>query len=98
MKIFEADIEVAGIQHHKQEAMAFASGKDHALELERDEDNEHDANAIAVIGIAKGWFFRRRRFIGYIPADTAARVAEKGLWGDILPRLKNIWIGDNGHL
>jgi hypothetical protein len=93
MWIMEAHIEVAGIPHRMGNAVAFARRGQHYLELEREPNNPHDPNAIKVIGVSKGWFFWRRHFLGYVPRETAARVAEMGLWGRVKPRLRSIWAG-----
>ncbi len=93
MRIMEADLEVAGIQYRKRNALAFAKRGQHRLELEREPNNSHDPNAIKVIGISKGWFFWRSDFIGYVPRDTAERIAKAGTWNVMQPRLKNVWAG-----
>jgi hypothetical protein len=93
MRILVADEEVAGIQHRISNAKAFAKGSNHDLLLEPEPRNRHDPNAIKVIGVYKGWFFTHRVHIGYVPADVARIVAERGLVDRVCPRLKNIWWG-----
>jgi hypothetical protein len=93
MSIFFADEEVAGVQHRLSNVRAFASGRHHALRLEREPNNPHDPNAIKVIGIYKGWFFTHRVHIGYVPAEIAEEIAERNLFSQIQPLLKNIWWG-----
>lgn len=93
MRIMEGHIEVAGIPHRMANAVAFARRAQQYLELEREPNNPHDPNAIKVIGVSKGWFFWRRHFLGYVPRETAAIIAENRLWGRIKPRLRSIWAG-----
>lgn len=93
MRIWVADEEVAGIQHRLAEARAFAAGRNLELLLEREPSNRHDPNAIKVVGVYKGWFFTHRVHIGYVPADIAKVVTERGDFDQLRPRLKNIWWG-----
>ena len=87
------DEEVAGIQFRIPAARAFAGGSDHALRLEREPGNRHDPNAIKVIAVSKGWFFRQARHIGYVAAEVARMIAKRGDFEQLEPRLKNIWWG-----
>jgi hypothetical protein len=117
MCIIESDLEVAGVNHRIENAVAFAQQQDHTLELERELHNPEDPNAIKVFGISTtpaptvSWLKSIvakvtggppepepattlvRHFVGYLPRNTAKRIAERGLWGSVLPRLKNIWVG-----
>ena len=93
MRIFIADEEVAGVQHRLSHARAFAKGCNHELRFEREPSNRHDPNAIKVIGIYKGWFFTHSVHIGYVAAETAESIVERGMFCQIRPRLKNIWWG-----
>src|SRR5438105_3118824 len=54
MGILEGDLEVAGVTHRIENAVAFAKRQDQCLELVRDPDNPHDPNAIKVIGVSRG--------------------------------------------
>jgi hypothetical protein len=90
--IYEAEIEVAGVRHRQRDALAFARGRDHSLALEGQPAGRHKPSTIKVIGVSKGWFFTRRRFLGYVPHDSAVRIVEKGFWGKVRPRLRNIWV------
>ena len=93
MRIFLADEEVAGVQHRLSNARAFARGRNQELRFEREPGNPHDPNAIKIIGIYKGWFFAHSVHIGYVPAEVANVIAERGMFSLIRPRLKNIWWG-----
>lgn len=93
-QIFET-VDVAGVYYRLAAATAFATSKNQWIELEREKRNKHDANAIKVIGCSKGWFFIKRRFIGYIPRDTAKRIVEGGYWGLVKPRLRKTIVGDD---
>ena len=85
--------EVAGISFRIENAVAFAKGRNHRLELEREPGNAHDPNAIKVLGVYKGWVFEHRVHIGYVPADLASLIAERGIFGQIEAYLRNIWHG-----
>ncbi|MEW6227889.1 MAG: hypothetical protein AB1700_07305, partial [Bacillota bacterium] len=61
-QIFEERLEVMGVKYRKQDATTFAQGKNIWLELERELSNEHDKNAIKVMGCSKGLFGTKRRF------------------------------------
>jgi hypothetical protein len=86
MRIFMADMEVAGVQHRLANARAFAKGRDHELRLEREPNNRHDPNAIKVIGIYRGWFFTHSVHIGYVPAEEAKLIAQRGMFAQIQAR------------
>jgi HIRAN domain len=93
MRILFGDTEVAGVQHRLANAFTFARGRNHDLLLEPEPTNRHDPNAIKVIGFYKGWFFTHRVHLGYVPAEMAKVVAERGLVHQVRGRLKNIWWG-----
>jgi hypothetical protein len=93
MRIFAEDQEVAGVQHRIRNVMAFAKGSNHDLLFERDPSNPHDPNAIKVIGTYKGWFVWRSVHLGYVSADMARLIAERNMFSEIRPRLRNIWWG-----
>src|SRR6266508_6942023 len=80
-QIFEERLEVAGVGFRKENAVAFANAKEGWLELEREFGNEHDPNAIKVIGCSKGCFETKRRFIGYVPREVAQAIVQGGYWG-----------------
>lgn len=93
MRIMENYTEVAGVQHRMGNVLAFARRSQHRLELEREPRNRHDPNAIKVIGISRGWFFWRRDFLGYVPAEIAAQIAKEAKWDVIVARLRGVWAG-----
>ena len=95
-QIFWGDIEVAGIQHHRADALAFIEGKDPQIYLQGDPRNRHDPNAIAVCGTYKGLFGRKTKMLGFVPSEIAAAIAEEALAPVIQPRLRNLYSGDNG--
>jgi len=103
---------VVGVHYRKADAIAFAraarkaeaKGLVYGVELEHRPDNEHDPNAIAVIGFAerKGWFkcTVNRWHIGYLDRDIAAEIvgdlASKGI--PVAAELFSIYESDNGYL
>ncbi len=92
---FEDRVEVAGIDH--EAANAFASGAGHRLEFVPEPTNPSDANAIKVVGVTRGWLFKRRRFLGYVPRLFAGELARRGLTAKARPRLFHIWAASNGY-
>ncbi len=97
-QIFEERLEVAGVGFRREDAAAFATAKENWLEFERDPENEHDQNAIKVIGCNKGFFGTKRRFIGYVPKEIARTIVEGGYWGQVRPRLLKTYVGDQGFV
>jgi len=97
-QIFEDYLEVAGVSFRKGDATSFAKSGKKWLELERDNGNVHDKNAIKVIGCCKGFFGTKRRFIGYVPKDVAKLVVTNGFWDQVQPRLLKTYIGSGGFV
>lgn len=89
-------VEVAGIPYRKPAALRFAKGRNQWLEWEREPNNRHDRNAIKIYGCTRGLFGTRRRFIGYVPAETARRIVDSGLWGLVLPHFQSLYVDDVG--
>ena len=85
---------LAGVQFRKDDAIEFAQGSNHAIELEADPTNEHDSSAIKVIGISSG----RRNHIGFLPAGDAKTIVSRGYLDKVLPRLKKIYLSESGWL
>lgn len=79
--------DAVGLSHRKSDVILFANavkkaekqGLPYGLRIERQPNNPHDPNAIAIYGIAetKGWFGTKRNewHIGFVPADVAADVS-----------------------
>lgn len=95
-KILCGGVEVAGIYHCKTDAIAFIKGKDQSLEIAFEPRNQFDPNAIAVLGITKGFFGPKKRRIGYIPAEIAKSIADSSSFSSISPRLRQIRLSDDG--
>jgi hypothetical protein len=78
----------AGPHHHRQEILDFTGGRDRSLEVERQPDNPHDSNALAVIGVwTQGAEIRRRELLGFVPRNTAAvihtqRATDTPIWAE----------------
>ena len=97
--IFETELEVAGLQYRKEAAIKFAEGHDQSLEWEREPENEHDQNAIRLVGVSKGFLSTNRQFLGYVPKDIAKRIVSGGFWEQTSPRLRHISIsGEYIHI
>ena len=89
---------MAGIQYRRDDARTFAAGRGLTLEFERDSSNQHDRNAIKIIGCCKGFFGTKQHFVGYVPSDVAADIVEGGYYGKVLPRLLKTYVGDSGFV
>lgn len=95
-QIFWGDVEVVGVQHYREDTIAFINGKDPKMEIVPESGNGHDPNAIIVFGITKGFFGAKKRKIGYIPAEISKIIAEESLFSVIYPRLRNLYLSDTG--
>jgi HIRAN domain-containing protein len=103
---------IVGVHHRKADAITFARAARRAeakslqygVQLEHRPDNPHDANAIAVIGVAeqKGWFSRRigQWHIGYLDRDVAAEIISDLVSNGIAvaAELYSIYEGKDGFL
>ncbi len=98
MTVFEGQVEVSGVRHHRDGANAFARGKGHELELVPEPSNRHDGRSVKVVGVTRGWLFDRRRLLGYLPRETAAELSRRGLAAKARPRLCSIWAPGNGYV
>jgi hypothetical protein len=98
LQVYEDRLQVVGVHRRKAAATAFARSNDIWLELERLPDRQRDEHAIKVIGCSKGWFFRQRRFIGYLDRDVARAIVRGGLWGKVIPRLLETSVSDKGFI
>lgn len=97
-QIFEERLEVAGVHYRRDDAKKFAEGRGLYLEFERDAGNQHDPNAIKVIGCRKGLFGINKHFIGYVPSDVALSIVEGGYYERVLPRLLKTYVSDGGFV
>jgi hypothetical protein len=71
------DVAVAGISHRADVGCEFVFGSNLRLVLEREPTNPVDSNAIRVIGVWQHRGIEKRELIGYVPRDTAARIASR---------------------
>lgn len=97
-QIFEDGLEVAGIGYRRSEARKFATGRDLSLEFQRDPENQHDPDAIKVIGCRRGFFGTKKHFIGYVPREVAAAIVVGGYYEQVAPRLLKTYVGDSGFV
>ena len=94
--IFEERLEVAGIQFQKNAAISFSQNTEGCwLELEREEDNKYDKNAIKVIGCRKAFLGNKRYFIGYVPKEASRLIVEGGYLEIVKPRLLKTYVSEN---
>ena len=93
-QIYAGNPGVAGIQHRKAEAIKFANANNQELSLEREPGNQHDANAIKLVGISGA----KKFFIGYVPKEVAEQIVSTGLYDTVKVRLKRIYLGEDDFL
>lgn len=89
-QIYLPGITLAGITFRKEYAPTFAHSRNQTIELEREEGNSHDRNAIKVNGACS----LGRAFIGYVPKDVAVHIVRSGMLDVIRPRLDRIFESD----
>jgi hypothetical protein len=92
--VFMSTIEVSGIFFRKQNANKFIDGINHCLEFEKEPTNEHDKNAIKIIGVSNNL----RYFIGYLPKEISLHIAEKNLFELVTPSLSSIRRSRDGYI
>lgn len=93
-RIYEQHPEIAGIQFRKENALSFANANNQSLKLQRDASNEHDPNAIRIIGVAEG----KEYFIGFVPKEIALQIAKTNFLELIKPRLVRIYVSAKGFI
>ena len=93
-QIFAKNIQVAGIQYRKAEAIKFAKDTGQELVLEKEVGNEHDPNPIKLIGVSGA----NNYFIGYLPKDLSNQIAKTGLYDVVKVRLLRIFQGKNDFI
>lgn len=93
-QIYAGHLPIAGIKYRKQDAIKFANSSNQELGLEREPNNEHDPNAIKLIGISGS----NKYFMGYIPKDLSEQIVSTGLFDSVKPRLSRIYVGKNDFI
>ncbi len=96
-EIFEYEVDVSGVRDRVGPVVAFIRGKKHRIEWEREPQNPHDQNAIKIIGVTKSLFGSKRRHVGYVPAEIAAKIAAGRWLGELTPRLRYMQISEGGY-
>jgi len=97
-QILEKRLLVAGIQHYSDAALKFIHNSDQHLELEKEENNKFDPNAIKIIGVSKGWFFNSRNHIGYVPKEISKQINATELFEMVKPRVTRTYEDDNDFI
>ena len=93
-QIYADRLPVAGIQFRKIEALKFANGNNQELKLQRETDNEHDPNAIRLIGVAG----LHEYFIGYLPKELSEQIVLTGLFDAVKARLARIYVSSDDYV
>ena len=97
-QIYADRLEVMGLHRQKLAAIQFIKGREQRIEFEREPENQYDKNAIKVFGCWKGWFLKRREFLGYVPREVAKVVADLDVFESIEPRLARTYLKDDGFV
>ncbi|MCO7225764.1 HIRAN domain-containing protein [Pleionea sp. CnH1-48] len=95
-RIFYSEIDVSGVGFRKKAIHKTFSSSNPEFYLESEPHNKHDDNAIKVMALKKGWFRTKKFHIGYVPKEVAKEIADKDLFDKLLPRIRNLWLGDRG--
>ncbi len=67
---------VAGLYIHEKKVLEFIKGENHSIILEREPENDYDANAIKVIAKWVEGNTGRTEMVGYVRKDIAAKIAK----------------------
>lgn len=97
-RIYRDRVPVMGVTMRKGDAAAFCKGSGKQLAFQREPDNRHDPNAIRIMGSWKGWFSRKEKMLGYVPAEDAAKLVRLGLADSVRPRLMKTYLGTDGFV
>lgn len=66
---------IVGEQHYEASHDSFLRGSECRVEIEREPENPHDPNALAVIGLWRDKAGPRREKLGYLPREFSSEVA-----------------------
>ncbi|KAB2679640.1 hypothetical protein F9K85_01595 [Brucella tritici] len=97
-RIYRDRVPVMGVTMRKADAAAFCKGSGKQVAFERESNNRHDPNAIRIVGSWKGWFSRKEKMLGYVPAEDAAKLVRLGLADSVRPRLMKTYLGADGFV
>jgi hypothetical protein len=93
-QIYADALPIAGMQFRKSEAIKFAKSSNQGLSLEREPNNEHDPNAIKLIGLSSS----TKYFLGYLPKEISAQIVTTGLAESVKARLVRIYLRGDDYL
>ncbi len=93
-QIYSSNMLVAGITFRKDNAIDFARDSNQILELERDPNNQHDKNAIKVIGVTP----TSRYFVGFVPKEVSEQIIATNMFDNVKARLARIYQGNDGYI
>ena len=88
-QIFAKNIPVAGMSYRKNDVINFSRTQNQELTIKRELNNQHDKNAIQLIGISGS----NQYIIGYLPKELSEQIISTGLFDSIKVRLTRIYIG-----
>ena len=97
-QIYEERLEVSGVSFRKNEARPFVKSGSTSIYLERETDNPHDRNAIAIYGKAKKLFGVKNYHLGFVPKEIAKKVVENGFGEQVIARLYKTYLGSDGFI
>ena len=96
-RIYYHEFQVAGVSFKKEALSRVIKKGSVRFELMPEPDNGYDKNAIKVQVKRKSFLFGTKvDHIGYVPKDLAADIAKLESKFELVPRPKNLWIGDRG--
>lgn len=92
-KVLLKKVVPAGMFYRIKEATDFVKMDNLYIELEREYTNEHDSNAIKIIGCSKDDKYIKKH-IGYLPREVSAAIVKTNLFEDITPNLVKTYFDD----
>jgi len=99
LQIYESYIEPAGAYWKNPDVLKFiCGGANLSLELQREPRNKYDPNAIKVIGIVRGWMFKKRYHVRYLSRESARKLVLGKFWPRVAANLRRVTLNDEGYM
>lgn len=97
-QIYCERFDVAGVSFRKKEVIPFIKSGSADVKFEREPENQHDPNAIKIMGIKTGFFGKKKLHLGYVPKELAEKIVNSGFETLVLPRLHKTYLGDDTYV
>jgi len=97
-RIFFGEMDISGVNYRKNNATKALLAKKVSFGIESEPKNKADKNALKIVAFKKGLLGTKKLHIGYVPKDIAEIIATKELNNNLIPRPKEVWLGDKGGI